>query len=51
MIRFPRFRQSKTASFGQLSTPSNAADTPEQLRGKNRLKVSAVLSRPQRQNA
>jgi hypothetical protein len=51
LIRFPRFGQSKTPSFGQLSTPLDVDDTPERLRGKNRVKVSAVLSRPQRQSA
>ena len=32
-------------------TPVNTTDTDERLECKNRLKVSAVLSRPQRQNA
>ena len=51
MIRFPRFRQSKTPFFGQLSTPLNTADNGERSEGKNRSKTGAVLSRPQRQNA
>ena len=51
LIRFPRFGQAKTASLAPPATPLIIDDTPERLRGKNRLKVSAVLSRPQRQDA
>lgn len=38
----PRFGQSKTASFGHLSTPLDTADNPERMRGKNQSKSSAV---------
>ena len=51
LIRFPLFRQSKTAFSGQLSTPLDVDDTAERLKGKNRVKVSAVQSRPQRPDA
>lgn len=44
VIRFPRFGHSKTASFGQLSTPLDVDDTDEQVRGTKRSKVSAVLA-------
>ena len=50
LSRFPRFRQSKTPSFGQLSTPLDVDDTPERLRGQNRSKTRAVLSRSRRQD-
>jgi hypothetical protein len=49
--RFPRFRQSKTPFFGQLSTPLIIDDTGELMNAQNRSKAGAVLSRPQRQNA
>ena len=42
MIRFPRFDHPKTPIFDPLSTPPIIDDTPEQLRGKNRLKTRAV---------
>ena len=51
LIRFPRFRYSKTLSFGQLSTPMDTADTVEQMRAQNRPKSSAATSRSRRSDA
>lgn len=51
LIRFPRFEESKTPSFAPSATPLDVDDTAERLKGKNRVKVSAVQSRPQRPDA
>ena len=46
-----RFRQSKTAFSGQLSTPLDVDDTGEPVNLEIRSKTSAATSRSRRQNA